>query len=183
VLQRPYTAQETRIIVREMVDALVLGLVEKGLMTDQIVLHIGYDIENITDANRRSRYRGPIDTDRYGRQVPRHAHGTVNLEQYTSSTKRITEKTLELYDRIINKNLLVRRLYLNANRLLTEQEAAVFRRGRNMGHGNVPKGATVAEYRNATGMEVLAGYLHVSGEQERLCELLSAAFTFENTDT
>ena len=124
VLQRPYTAQETRIIVREMVDALVLGLVEKGLMTDQIVLHIGYDIENITDANRRSRYRGPIDTDRYGRQVPRHAHGTVNLEQYTSSTKRITEKTLELYDRIINKNLLVRRLYLNANRLLTEQEAA-----------------------------------------------------------
>lgn len=124
VLQRPYTAQETRVIVREMVDALVLGLVEKGLMTDQIVLHIGYDIENLTDPNRRSRYHGQIDTDRYGRQVPRHAHGTVNLEQYTSSTKRITEKTLELYDRIINKNLLVRRLYVNANRLLSEQEAA-----------------------------------------------------------
>ncbi|MBO7296617.1 MAG: ribonuclease III, partial [Clostridia bacterium] len=67
--------------------------------------------------------------------------------------------------------------------MLTEQEAAVFRRGRNMGHGNVPKGATVAEYRNATGMEVLAGYLHLSGEQERLDELLGAAFTFENTDT
>ena len=124
VLQRPYTAQETRIIVREMVDGLVLGLVEKGLMTDQIVLHIGYDIENITDANRRSRYHGPIDTDRYGRQVPRHAHGTINLEQYSSSTKRITEKALELYDRIINKNLLIRRIYVIANRLLSEQEAA-----------------------------------------------------------
>jgi ribonuclease-3 family protein len=66
--------------------------------------------------------------------------------------------------------------------MLTEQEAAVFRRGRNMGHGNVPKGATVAEYRNATGMEVLAGYLHLSGEQERLDELLGAAFDFENAD-
>ena len=67
--------------------------------------------------------------------------------------------------------------------MLTEQEAAVFRRGRNMGHGNVPKGATGAEYRNATGMEVLAGYLHLTGAQERLYELLGAAFAFENTDT
>ncbi len=66
--------------------------------------------------------------------------------------------------------------------LLTEQEQSVFRRGRNMGHGNVPKGATVAEYRAATGMEVLAGYLHVLGKKERLCELLDAAYTFENTD-
>lgn len=66
--------------------------------------------------------------------------------------------------------------------LLSDEEQAIFRRGRNMGHGNVPKGATVAEYRNATGMEVLAGYLHLAGAQERLCELLSAAFTFENAD-
>ena len=66
--------------------------------------------------------------------------------------------------------------------LLSDEEQAIFRRGRNMGHGNVPKGATVAEYRNATGMEVLAGYLHLSGEQERLCELLGAAFEFENAD-
>ena len=66
--------------------------------------------------------------------------------------------------------------------LLSDEEQAIFRRGRNMGHGNVPKGATVAEYRNATGMEVLAGYLHVSGEHERLRELLGAAFTFENAD-
>lgn len=66
--------------------------------------------------------------------------------------------------------------------LLTEQEQAIFRRGRNMGHGNVPKGATVAQYRAATGMEVLAGYLHVLGKKERLYELLDAAYTFENTD-
>lgn len=124
VLQRPYTAKETRIVVREMVDSLVLGLVEKGLMTDQIVLHIGYDIENLKDPKRKSAYKGQVDTDRYGRQVPKHAHGTVNMDQYTSSTKRITEKTLALYDRIINKNLLIRRLYVTATHLLPEREAA-----------------------------------------------------------
>ncbi len=124
VLTRPYTAKETRIIIREMVDALVLGLVEKGLMTDQIVLHIGYDIENLKDPKRKKAYKGQIDTDRYGRQVPKHAHGTVNMDRYTSSTKRITEKTLELYDRIINKNLLIRRLYVTATHLLPEQEVA-----------------------------------------------------------
>ena len=118
VLQRPYTAGETRIIVREMVDNLVLGLVEQGLMTDQMVLHIGYDIENITPT-----YKGPVDVDRYGRKVPRHAHGTVNLDGYTSSTKKITDKTLALFDRLVNKKLLVRRLTVTANHLLSEQEA------------------------------------------------------------
>ena len=118
VLQRPYTVSETRIIVREMVDNLVLGLVDQGVMTDQIVLHIGYDIENIT-----SSYTGQIDVDRYGRKVPRHAHGTANLDGYTSSTKRITDKTLALFDRIVNKKLLVRRLTVTANHLLSEQEA------------------------------------------------------------
>lgn len=118
VLQRPYTAGETRIIVREMVDNLVLGLVEQGLMTDQMVLHIGYDIENITPT-----YKGQVDVDRYGRKVPRHAHGTVNLDGYTSSTKKITDKTLALFDRLVNKKLLVRRLTVTANHLLSEQEA------------------------------------------------------------
>jgi len=117
VLQRPYTAAETRIIVREMVDNLVLGLVDQGLMTDQIVLHIGYDIENVTAS-----FKGQVDIDRYGRKVPRHAHGTANLDGYTSSTKQITDKTLALFDRIINKKLLIRRLYVTANHLRSEQE-------------------------------------------------------------
>ena len=122
VLQRPYTYKETRLIVREMAESLALGLVEKGLMTDQLVLHVGYDIDNLKEEAGRPAYHGQVDTDRYGRRVPRHAHGTVNLGQYCSSTKRITEKTVELYDRITNKNLLIRRLYINANRLQTEQE-------------------------------------------------------------
>jgi DNA polymerase V len=122
VLSRPYTFEETRIIVTEMVDKLVLELVEKNLKTDQIVLTVGYDIENLTNASRRSVYHGEITTDHYGRQIPKHARGTANMDRYTSSTKRITEKTLELFDHIVNKNLLTRRLTITANRLLTEEE-------------------------------------------------------------
>ena len=123
VLTRPYTWGETRIIVTEMVDKLVLELVEKGLMTDQIVLVVGYDIENLTDSGRRAEYDGEITVDYYGREVPKHARGTANMGKYTSSTKLITEKTLELYDRIVDRSLLSRRLTVTANRLLSEEEA------------------------------------------------------------
>ena len=123
VLSRPYTFEETRIIVTEMIDKLVLELVEKNVKTDQIVLTVGYDIENLTDGWRRSDYHGEITIDRYGRQIPKHARGTANMGKYTSSTKLITEKTLELFDRIVDKKLLTRRLTITANRLLTEEEA------------------------------------------------------------
>lgn len=123
VLTRPYTFDETRIIIMEMVDKLVLELVEKGLMTDQIVLMVGYDIENLTDAKRRAAYTGEVTTDHYGRQVPKHARGTANMGKHTSSTKLITEKTLELFERIVNQKLLTRRLTITANHLLTEEEA------------------------------------------------------------
>ena len=123
VLSRPYTFEETRIIVTEMIDKLVLEIVEKNLKTDQIVLTVGYDIENINDGWRRSEYKGEITTDRYGRQIPKHARGTANMGKYTSSTKLIMEKTLELFDRIVDKKLLTRRLNITANRLLTEEEA------------------------------------------------------------
>lgn len=123
VLPRPYTFDETRIIVTEMIDKLVLELVEKNLKTDQIVLTVGYDIENLTDGWRRNEYQGEITIDRYGRQIPKHARGTANMGKYTSSTKLITEKTLELFDRIVDKKLLTRRLTVTANRLLTEEEA------------------------------------------------------------
>lgn len=122
VLTRPYTFDETRIIIREMVDKLVLELVEKGMMTDQIVLMVGYDVENLTDPDRRAAYKGEIKTDHYGRQVPKHARGTANMGKYTSSTKLVMEKTLELFERIVDKKLLTRRLTITANHLMHENE-------------------------------------------------------------
>lgn len=143
VLSRPYTFEETRIIVMEMVDKLALELVEKGLKTDQIVLAVGYDIENLTDLGRRAEYRGEITTDHYGRQVPKHARGTANMGKHTSSTKLITEKTLDLFERILDKKLLTRRLTITANHLLTEEEAKETAIGQQLTIFDVPE--TVAE--------------------------------------
>lgn len=123
VLTRPYTFNETRIIIQEMTDKLVLELVEKGLTTDQIVLTVGYDIENLTDSKRRAAYHGEVVTDRYGRQIPKHSRGTANMGKHTSSTRLIMEKTLELFERIADKKLLTRRLTITANHLLPESEA------------------------------------------------------------
>ena len=123
VLQCPYPADKARIVVQEMTDQLVLDLVEHGLVTDQIVLTVGYDIENLTDPVRAKRYHGEVTTDRYGRKIPKHAHGTANLLNHTSSAITVVEKTLELYDRIINPDLLIRRIYVTACHVRTEQEA------------------------------------------------------------
>ena len=81
---------------------------------------MGYDIDNLRDPDRRKQYKGAVTTDRYGRQIPKHAHGTANLDEYTASAKRITAAILELFDRIVNKDLLIRRLYLTANRVAEE---------------------------------------------------------------
>ncbi len=123
VLHCPYTHQKARLITREMADMLVLDLVDKGLVTDQLVLTVGYDIENLTDPERRKKYTGPVVTDHYGRQIPKHAHGTVNLPMYNSSTSLIVDAVMELYDRIADPNLLVRRLNLVACRILPEHLA------------------------------------------------------------
>ena len=101
---------------------LTLDLVEKGLVTDQIVLTVGYDIENLTDPAIRKKYHGPVKTDHYGRQVPKHAHGTENLQSQTSSAKKLTEAFLKLFDRIINPDLLVRRVYLTVNNVIPESQ-------------------------------------------------------------
>lgn len=122
VLQSPYTADKARLVVREMADGLSLELVDKGLMTDQLVLTVGYDVENLTDPERSRRYKGPVTIDTYGRRIPKHAHGTQNLEKYTSSTKALLQAVTELYDRIIDKELLVRRVSLTANRVLGEAD-------------------------------------------------------------
>lgn len=120
VLHCPYTAEKTRLIVKEMTDQLLLQLVDKGLVTDQMVLTIGYDIENLTDPKRREQYHGDIVTDRYGRKIPKSAHGSVNIGRFTSSAKLATETVLKLYDTIIDQNLLVRRLSLTANHVVPE---------------------------------------------------------------
>ena len=122
VLHCPYNYEQTKLIVKEMTDLLVLELVDKQLVTNQIVLTIGYDIENITNLSIKNAYNGEITTDRYGRKIPKHAHGTINLENWTSSTKTIMEATIELYNKIINKNLLIRRINVVANNLINESE-------------------------------------------------------------
>lgn len=124
VLQCPYDLEKARLVVREMTDLLVLDLVDKGLVTDQMELTVGYDIENLTASNRRKVYRGPVTTDRYGRQIPKHAHGTANLGRYTSSTRQIIQAVMELYDRIVDENLLIRRLNLTANHVVDEASAS-----------------------------------------------------------
>ena len=123
VLHCPYTWEKAKLIVREMTDLLVLDLVDKELATDQIVLTIDYDIENLTDPARAHAYHGPVTTDHYGRKIPKHAHGTANLGRYTSSTKLITDAVLALYDRITAPGLLIRRVTLGANRVINEHEA------------------------------------------------------------
>ena len=123
VLQCPYDAEKAKLVVREMADALSLDLVEKRLVTDQIVITVGYDIENLTDPECRKKYRGEVVTDRYGRQIPKHAHGTENLESFTSSTQKMVEAASVLYDRIVDKNLLIRRMNITANNIVEEKAA------------------------------------------------------------
>lgn len=122
VLQSAYPFDKARLVVHEMCDLLSLDLVDKRFITDQIVLTVGYDIENLTQSSIRAQYDGEITTDTYGRKVPKAAHGTVNLPQKTSSAKQIIEAVLGLFDRIVDPNLLVRRINMSANRIATEQE-------------------------------------------------------------
>ena len=120
VLHCPYDFEKAKLVVKEMTDQMVLDLVDKKLVTDQIVLTVGYDIENLNNADRRKQYHGEVTIDRYGRRIPKHAHGTTNLKRQTSSTKMITDAVIELYDRIVDRNLLVRRINITANRLVDE---------------------------------------------------------------
>ena len=123
VLHQPYTAEKAKLVLREMADSLVMDLVEKGLVTDQLVVTIGYDIENLTDPERRKKYRGDVVKDHYGRQIPKHSHGTQNLGRHTSSTKLILDAASELFDRIANQDLLIRRLNIVANHVIDEASA------------------------------------------------------------
>ncbi|MEE3451467.1 MAG: DNA methylase, partial [Acutalibacteraceae bacterium] len=118
VLQCPYDFEKSKIIVREMTELLVLDLVDKGLVCDQVVLTVGYDIENTQNGN----YNGEVKADRYGRNVPKQAHGSENIGRYTSSTKLIAEATMRLFDRIVDRKLTVRRMYVVANHVISEND-------------------------------------------------------------
>lgn len=120
VLQTPYYFDKAKLVTREMAEALALDLVEKSLVTNQVVLTIGYDIDNLTDENIQ--YNGEIVTDFYGRKIPKHAHGTGNIDRYTASSKLIVDTTMELFDRIVDKSLLVRRINIAVCKLQREKD-------------------------------------------------------------
>ncbi len=123
VLSAPYEYDKARLIVHEMVDLLVLDLIEKRLVTNQIVLTLGYDVDDLKNPDIRRNYSGQICVDHYGRQVPQHAHGTVRLKSYTSSTAVITRAALRLFERIANPMFHVRRVNVTACNVLDEAEA------------------------------------------------------------
>ena len=123
VLHSPYKYEKAKLIVREMIDLLSLDLTDKHLVTKQLVLDIGYDIENLINPTIRRLYDGEITIDSYGREVPKHSHGTINLDYNTSSTKVLSKKCIELFDRIVNKNLLIRKINITACNVINENQA------------------------------------------------------------
>lgn len=121
VLSCGYDFEKGRIVVTEMTDLLSLDLVKKRLVTDQMVLTVGYDIDNLNDPDRRKKYHGPVETDYYGRTVPKAAHGSINLGGYTSSSAEIIEAVQKLWDEIVDPALLIRRMYVVANHAAGEE--------------------------------------------------------------
>lgn len=121
VLQEPYTVQKARVVVREMAESAALDLLDKRMVTDQMVLTVGYDTASLSN---RTKYNGEITTDHYGRKVPKHAHGTANLDRQTSSARLISDAVMELFDRITDPGLLVRRINLTANHVTDEDTAS-----------------------------------------------------------
>lgn len=152
VLQSPYTYKKAKLIVREMMELLILDLVDKGLVTDQIVLTIGYDVENLSGDKRRN-YGGEIVIDHYGRKIPKHAHGSINLGKHSSSTKLIMDKTMDLYERIVDKNLLVRRVSITANHVICED--------------------SVIEEKNCEQMDLFTDYAKLEAERQAEAEALA----------
>lgn len=122
VLSCPHTCEQTELIVKEMADELALDLMKKKQVTNQLVLTISYDVKNLTDERRAEQYKGDIHIDRYGRAVPVHAHGTINLQEYTALSTVIVDAALTLFKRIINPMLLSRKVTITANRVIDEKD-------------------------------------------------------------
>ena len=120
VLQEPYSFRKARVVIQEMAEGMALDLVSKRLVTDQLVLTVGYDAECLIRPEIRAKYHGEIVTNHYGKPVPKHAHGTFNFEKPTSSSRLIMDGAAELYDRCVNSDLLIRRLNLTTNHVVSE---------------------------------------------------------------
>jgi DNA polymerase V len=157
VLQEPYTFEKARNVVMEMADAISLDLVEKRLVTNQLILTIGYDHESLERPETAARYHGNIVMDYYGRTVPKHAHGTANLNRYSSSSKEIIEAVISLYDRIVDHVLLIRRLNITTNNIISETEA------RNKGKQPVQ----LDLFTDYEALAIEAGKLNAEREKER----------------
>ena len=123
VLKEPYDFEKAKLVTKEMTDMLALSLVEKHLVTDQLILTVGYDVVNLATPELRRRYKGEIHINHYGREVPKGAHGSENLGGHTSSSLRMVEAAAAIFDRVVDRNLLVRRITVAANHILTESEA------------------------------------------------------------
>ena len=124
VLQEPYDFRKARVVIQEMAEGMALDLVRKGLLTDQLVLTVGYDAECLTRPEIRAKYHGEITTDHYGKAVPKHAHGTHNFDNPTSSSRLIMDGAAELFDRCVNPNLPIRRMNLTTNHVVSEASVA-----------------------------------------------------------
>ena len=122
VLKEPYTAERAKLLIKEMAELLSLDLVDKGLVTKQIVITAGYDASSLEEGAAARKYTGEVKTDRYGRRVPKHAHGTINLDKYTSSSRLIINAASSLYERIVDPGLLIRRLNITAAGVIKEEE-------------------------------------------------------------
>ena len=123
VLTEPYAAKKARVVIREMAEGMALKLVSKRLVTDQLVLTVGYDVESLTRPEIRAKYHGEVTNNYYGKPVPKHAHGTYNLERPTSLSSALMDAAAELFDKHVNANLLIRRLNITANHVIPEQIA------------------------------------------------------------
>ena len=126
VLSCPYQFEKAEIVLKEMADSLALDLVAKGLLTNQIVITVGYDAENLKDPKRMEAFSGEIREDHYGRKIPMYAHGTIHTECYTSSSRKITKASVELFNSIVNRKLLIKRLYITACAVIREEEVEKF---------------------------------------------------------
>lgn len=124
VLTGPYAADRALVVIKEMADGLALDLLDKHLVTDQLVMYVGYDTESLANPTVSAKYHGEVRTDHYGRKVPKHAHGSIALDCPTSSTRRITDAAVELFRRIVNTDLLIRRMSLTANHVVSEETKA-----------------------------------------------------------
>lgn len=122
VLTAPYDYEKALLVADEMADAMALDLVKKGLVTDQIILSVGYDIENLKNDKLREHYTGEIAVDHYGRSTPKPAHGSINIEKHTSSAKQIIKAVSELFERIVDDKLLIRRITITANHVIRETD-------------------------------------------------------------